>query len=142
MQLPFALITLRFFSAAWWTALLCVLTAHFDPTRRGLRVWPQPGTGVHARAARRGAALRGLRNGRAEAFGHRTSVETIAQRSAAAPSSQRCELIVPRELREARPSASAATAISASASSSAGSACARTSACAYSCSAPPTRSAR
>src|SRR4029077_1885116 len=78
VQLPFALVTLRFFSAAWWTALLCVLTAHFDPTRRGLSFWPQPGTGFARALLFAALFVAGFGALRAEAFGHRTSVAAIA----------------------------------------------------------------
>lgn len=102
VQLPIPLVTLRVFTAALCGALYCLLLVHFDPVTCALRLHAQPGRGA-ARVTLLLCALLALTGfAYAPQLGYRTSVAFIAETLGGRKQSQRCDLIVPREMRKTK----------------------------------------
>jgi thioredoxin-like negative regulator of GroEL len=102
VELPGPLLTQRVLTALWCAALIALLVSHYEPTRRALALWPQPGRrGAQAvLVAAACAALIGAANG--EQLGHRSSVRFIADALGERVLSRRCELVIARETPSAR----------------------------------------
>jgi hypothetical protein len=102
IAVPWQLLTLRVFSVCAFAALCMVLVAHYDPVAARLRVRARPGraalllVSVPCLIAFAGGWLN------AAQLGHRASSQHIAEVLGGHARSERCELIVPRELRRAR----------------------------------------
>lgn len=99
VELPLPLFSLRAVTASIGVALFCLFRSHYEPMTGRLR--------LAAQASERGArivlwlalplSLLGYASG--EALGHRTSVEHIARALGGRKLTQRCELLLPREMR-------------------------------------------
>jgi hypothetical protein len=99
---PWPLLTLRIFSLCALSALCALLVAHHDPGASRLRAWPLPGRRSALIVSVPCALLFAAGWLNAVPLGHRASSQHIAQVLGGRALSQRCELIVPRELRRAR----------------------------------------
>jgi hypothetical protein len=99
---PWQLLTLRVFSLCAFAALSMLLVAHYDPAASRLRLRPRPdrAAALLVSAPCAIAFLVGWLN--AAPLGHRASSQRIAEVLGGRAQSERCELIVPRELRRAR----------------------------------------
>lgn len=100
--LPTPLLTLRLVTFAWCGALVCALAGHFDPARKRLALAPQPGRAALSFVLVVALAVGLLGAAQGEALGHRTSVEHMQAALGARVLSERCELIIPREMPPAR----------------------------------------
>jgi hypothetical protein len=99
VELPQPLLTLRVITAMACVGLVSLLASHYDPEARRLRSKAQPGrSGTRVLCV---LALLGVVLGytRGEDLGHRSSFAYIADKLGGRKISQRCELLVPRELR-------------------------------------------
>ena len=99
---PWPLLTLRAFSLSALLALSTLLLAHVDPLASRLRARPLPGRGAAWLVIAPCLLLFGAGWHGAVQLGHRASSERVAEVLGGRALSERCELIVPRELRRAR----------------------------------------
>lgn len=102
VELPGALWTLRAVTLSVLLALVAWLAAHRDPRTQRLQLRPRPERGALSVVAFACSALFLLATWNAPALGHRGSSAHVAEVLGGRVESQRCELIVPRELRRER----------------------------------------